>query len=107
MKYEISQYAGFCDGVKRAYEMVEKTFKDKKNKKPIFVLGSLVHNSQVVERIEKMGIKKIDEKDFRSGKKEIGTLIITAHGIGPSIFVEAKKRGIKVIDATCPKVIRG
>lgn len=111
MKITLSKYAGFCDGVKGAYDMVEKIAKDKKVKRPIFVLGSLVHNDDVVKKIEKMGIKKLDfdgntNQFFASNKRKIGTLIVTAHGIGPDFYKLAKEKNIDVIDTTCPKVIK-
>jgi len=107
----LSQYAGFCEGVERAYAIVEKTAKDPEIKRPVFVLGSLVHNDDVVKKIEEMGIKKLSVDsnlmDFlASSKSEIGTLIITAHGIGPEIYEFAKKNKIDIIDTTCPKVIK-
>ncbi|HRY82983.1 MAG TPA: 4-hydroxy-3-methylbut-2-enyl diphosphate reductase [Candidatus Moranbacteria bacterium] len=107
----LSQYAGFCEGVERAYAIVEKTAKDSEIKRPVFVLGSLVHNDDVVKKIEEMGIKKLSVDsnlmDFlASSKSEIGTLIITAHGIGPEIYEFAKKNKIDIIDTTCPKVIK-
>lgn len=111
MKITLSKYAGFCEGVERAYNIVEKIAKDPKVKRPIFVLGSLVHNDDVVKKIEKMGIKKLsvdsDLMDFLdSAKRKIGTLIITAHGVGPKIYEFAKKNKINLIDTTCPKVIK-
>lgn len=111
MKITLSQYAGFCEGVRRAYDIVEKIAKDPKVKKPIFVLGSLVHNSDVVEKIEKLGVKKVHvegplEEFFKSIKDRVGTLVITAHGIGPEIYVLAKKHGIDLVDTTCPRVVK-
>lgn len=111
MKIILSKYAGFCDGVQRAYEIVKKLAKDKNAKKPIFVRGSLVHNQDVVEKIESFGIKRLDfdgnMKDFfRLNKGKVGTLVITAHGIGPDFYSLAKKNGIKIVDTTCPKVIK-
>ncbi len=111
MEIILSQYAGFCGGVDRAYRIVEKIAKDKKTKKPIFVLGSLAHNNDVVKKIEEMGIKKIDVesnliKHLESLKNNIGTLIITAHGIGPDVYDFAKRKKINLVDATCPKVIK-
>jgi 4-hydroxy-3-methylbut-2-enyl diphosphate reductase len=110
MQIILSKYAGFCDGVRRAYDIVEKLSKDKKAKKPIFVLGSLVHNDDVVKKIEKMGVKKVHfngsfSKIFNSEKK-IGTLVVTAHGIGPKLYELAKKNKIDIIDTTCPKVMK-
>lgn len=109
MQIVLSKYAGFCEGVARAYDIVEKIAKDPKTRRPIFVLGSLVHNSDVVAKIEAMGVKKIsvspDVVDVLNSM-EIGTLVITAHGMGPEIYNYAKKRGIDLVDTTCPKVIK-
>ena len=111
MQITLSKYAGFCEGVERAYAIVEKIAKDPKIKRPVFVLGSLVHNDDVVKKIEEMGIKKLSVDSglmnfLNSAKKKIGTLIITAHGIGPKIYEFAEKNKIDLIDTTCPKVIK-
>ncbi len=111
MKIILSKYAGFCEGVQRAYEIVEKIANDPKVKKPIFVLGSLVHNDQVVAKIESLGVKKINiegklEDFFEKIKDQVGTLVITAHGMGPIVYQLAKKYQIDLVDATCPRVIK-
>jgi 4-hydroxy-3-methylbut-2-enyl diphosphate reductase len=111
MKITLSKYAGFCEGVQRAFEMVEKIARDPEVKKPIFVLGSLVHNDEVVAKIESLGVKKINlegtlEDFFEKNKNQIGTLVITAHGAGPRIYELAKKYQINLVDTTCPRVIK-
>ncbi|HBI34465.1 MAG TPA: 4-hydroxy-3-methylbut-2-enyl diphosphate reductase [Candidatus Moranbacteria bacterium] len=111
MEITLSQYAGFCEGVERAYDIVEKIAKDPKVKRPIFVLGSLVHNEDVVEKIEKMGIQKVHvegplEDFFEKIKDEVGTLVITSHGIGPRLYELAKEYEVPLVDATCPRVIK-
>jgi (E)-4-hydroxy-3-methyl-but-2-enyl pyrophosphate reductase len=106
MEIYLSQFAGFCDGVKRAYEMVA-SLDLARTKKPIYILGSLVHNPDVIRKIEEKGIKKIDLETFLNSRPgEIGTLIITAHGVGPAVFEIAREKNIKIIDTTCPKVIK-
>lgn len=106
MKITLSQFAGFCDGVERAYQMVMGLDMEK-IKKPAFVLGSLVHNPEVVKKIEEKGILKIEyEKFFSLEKGEIGTIILTAHGAGPNVYEIAQEKGIEVIDTTCPKVFK-
>lgn len=78
-----------------------------KTKKPVFVLGSLVHNQDVVDRIEKKGVRKISLEDFLGSKPgEIGTLVITAHGAGPQIYAAAREKNIEIVDTTCPRVIK-
>jgi 4-hydroxy-3-methylbut-2-enyl diphosphate reductase len=111
MEITLSVYAGFCEGVERAYNIVEKIANDPKVKRPIFVLGSLVHNDDVVERIEKMGVKKVHvegplEDFFEKIKNEVGTLVITAHGIGPKIYELAKQYDVDLVDTTCPRVVK-
>lgn len=107
----LSKYAGFCDGVAGAYRKVKEIAKDNETKKPIYVLGSLVHNNDVIADIEKLGVKKLAftgsiSEIAQNLDEKIGTLVITAHGIGPKIFELAKDRNIAVVDTTCPKVIK-
>lgn len=111
MKVTLSKYAGFCDGVAGAYEKVKEIALNPAVKKPIFVLGSLVHNNDVIKSIEKLGVKKMEfngsiQEVEDKLTNEIGTLVITAHGIGPKIFELAREKGIEVIDTTCPKVMK-
>lgn len=111
MEISLSKYAGFCEGVERAYQMVEKIAKDPRIKKPIYVLGSLVHNEDVVKRIESLGVGKLDvegtiEEALDKMKSKIGTLVITAHGVGPKVYELAKRKGINLIDTTCPRVVK-
>lgn len=111
MKITLSKYAGFCEGVKRAYETIISAAEDPKVKKPICVLGSLVHNADVVKSLEDLGVRKIKMdrdlfKNLRGGKNKIGTLVITAHGMGPSIYEFCKKEKIDLIDTTCPRVMK-
>lgn len=111
MNITLSKFAGFCEGVQRAYDIVEKIANDPDVKKPIYVLGSLVHNSDVVEKIEKMGVKKVHVEGplsdfFEKIKDEVGTLVITAHGIGPEIYELAKAHGVALVDTTCPRVTK-
>ncbi|HLN19031.1 MAG TPA: 4-hydroxy-3-methylbut-2-enyl diphosphate reductase [Patescibacteria group bacterium] len=106
MKITLSKYAGFCFGVSRAFDMVMGIDLERV-KKPVFVFGSLVHNDEVNKKIEQKGIKKIERDDFfNSMRGQIGTIIITAHGVGPDVYNIAKEKGIDIIDTTCPKVIK-
>ena len=111
MKVILSKYAGFCEGVERAYDMVKRIANDPKVKKPIFVLGSLVHNADVVSEIERLGVRKVSlegtlDEFFQSIRDSVGTLVITAHGVGPDIYALAKKYGVALVDTTCPRVIK-
>jgi 4-hydroxy-3-methylbut-2-enyl diphosphate reductase len=106
MDINLSQYAGFCDGVKRAYDMVM-AIDTRRAKKPIFVLGSLVHNGDVIAKIAEKGITRIERADFFAAHSgDIGTIIVNAHGAGPDFYEKAKALGVDVVDTTCPKVIK-
>lgn len=99
MKITIGKYSGFCFGVKRAYDL---TCVNSKNCTDIFILGKLVHNNDVCADLKKRGIK---EKKSLANISE-GTVIFTAHGIGPGMYEKASRRGLKIIDTTCPKVMK-
>lgn len=97
MKINLAKSAGFCFGVRRAITIALKTAK---TKKPVFMLGDIVHNEEVVKQIQATGIKKINRLSSGKGK----TLLIRAHGCSRHILKQASKLGYKIIDATCPMV---
>lgn len=101
MVVQVAKNAGFCGGVHRAFLMVEKKFKNSKNKPRALILGSLVHNENVTSVIEKWGIKKI--KNLRNVKKG-DVVIITAHGVSSDKIRKIKEKGARVFDVTCPNV---
>lgn len=104
MEITLSRFAGFCGGVRRAYGMIM-DLDMSTVRQPVFILGSLVHNDDVVARIKEKGIRKISPEEFANGGcPAIGTLVISAHGVGPEIYALAKERGIDIIDTTCPRV---
>ncbi len=90
---------GFCFGVRRAVEMAEKAATELGE---LSSLGYIVHNRQVVERLSGLGLRVV------SGPSEArsGTLVIPSHGVAPEVMAEAKRLGLRVIDATCPMVTR-
>ncbi len=96
-KIELARYSGFCFGVRRAIKLAQDAVKSKKT---IYSLGPLIHNRQEVERLRKKGIHIVENlSEIKSG-----TLIIRSHGIHPRLVKEAKKKGLSIIDATCPFV---
>jgi len=96
-----AKYMGFCPGVKRAWSLVEKTVNNKHNS--IYILGELIHNKQAIEKLEKRGIKTINNLNEINDK---GVVMIRAHGEPPQTFQKLKKLGLKVVDTTCPSVAR-
>lgn len=96
----IARHHGFCMGVKRAINIAEETAATDKNN--VTILNEIVHNEAVVERFKSEGVgQKLSVDDV-----EGGTLIISAHGVAPSVIERANAKGLKVIDATCPLVSR-
>ncbi|ADO76938.1 bifunctional 4-hydroxy-3-methylbut-2-enyl diphosphate reductase/30S ribosomal protein S1 [Halanaerobium praevalens] len=94
-----SEEAGFCFGVERALDMVLEAAK-KNDALNVYTLGPLIHNPQVVERLEKKNVK------VASSLAEIdsGIVIIRSHGVAPEVLAKARAKKLKVIDATCPYV---
>jgi 4-hydroxy-3-methylbut-2-enyl diphosphate reductase len=98
MKIHVVKEAGFCFGVKRAIKLAVDAVKARNGK--AYTLGPLIHNPQVVEDLEKRGVRAV--KDITRRRK--GTLIIRSHGVHPDTLRCIKAKGIKVVDATCPFV---
>jgi 4-hydroxy-3-methylbut-2-en-1-yl diphosphate reductase len=99
-KIIIARHHGFCMGVKRAINIAEETAREPESK--VTILNEIVHNEAVVEKFRKQGVgQAFAVKDVNDG-----TLIISAHGIAPSVITEAKAKGLNVVDATCPLVTR-
>jgi 4-hydroxy-3-methylbut-2-enyl diphosphate reductase len=90
---------GFCWGVRRAIDIMEKAADEKGE---IISLGPIVHNPQVVRELEERGVRTTDDV---SGGDSL-PLAITAHGVGPEVLEDARSRGNEVIDTTCPIVTR-
>ncbi len=101
MKIVLAEKAGFCFGVKRAMSIVEKTIeKYKDSGKPIYTLGDIIHNTQVVEKLKERGVLSIEDPENHTP----GYLIIRSHGVSPDVIKKVKDLGYEVIDATCPFV---
>ena len=99
MKIIVAESAGFCWGVRRA---MEKTL-DLANREKggeIRTLGPLIHNTQVVSFLSSRGVKKADSPD----EIQTGTVVIRAHGTTPETLQSLKNKGVKVKNATCPRV---
>jgi 4-hydroxy-3-methylbut-2-en-1-yl diphosphate reductase len=92
---------GFCAGVERAVETVEKALE--LYGPPVFVRKQIVHNAHVVRELEGRGAVFVDdEREAPEG----ATLVLSAHGVAPKVYERAAARGLKTIDATCPLVTK-
>lgn len=102
----IAEPHGFCGnenfGVRRAIRLVQETARQYPNK--VYLLGEVVHNQQVVNQLEKECRVKTVHSLQEVAKN--GVVIIRAHGAGQEIYQQAKKLGLKIIDATCPLVVQ-
>lgn len=99
MQVILAQPRGFCAGVERAIDIVEKALE--KFGAPIYVRHEIVHNPHVVQRLAAKGVKFVEETDE---VPEGAVVIFSAHGVAESIEKQACARGLQVIDATCPLV---
>ncbi|OGI27297.1 MAG: 4-hydroxy-3-methylbut-2-enyl diphosphate reductase [Candidatus Moranbacteria bacterium RIFOXYB1_FULL_43_19] len=98
-KITVGKNSGFCFGVKRAYDLASMNSFDCEK---LHMLGKMVHNNDVCAKLKKMGIKEIKRlSDVRDG-----AIIFTAHGVGPGLYEKANRNGLRIIDTTCPKVMK-
>jgi 4-hydroxy-3-methylbut-2-enyl diphosphate reductase len=97
----VDSRSGFCFGVSEAINRAEEELANSGN---LSILGEIVHNESEVERLGKMGLKVINHsemKDLQSDK-----VMFRAHGEPPSSYEAARKNNLKIIDATCPVVLK-
>ena len=100
-KVTLAEPRGFCAGVDRAIEIVERALEI--YGAPIYVRHEIVHNRHVVETLRDKGAVFVEELDE---VPEGAVVIFSAHGVAQSVFDEAKRRGLRHIDATCPLVTK-
>src|SRR5260370_5485547 len=98
---------GFCYGVVDAVEMAKKVAADPSTPRPIYVLGQLVHNHHMVERLAQFGITSLENSssriDLLDGIDQ-GTVVFTAHGVSPEVKEKARQKRLHCVDTTCPDV---
>lgn len=91
---------GFCAGVKRAISLVEEALQ--KHGEPVYVRHEIVHNKHVVDNLRQKGAIFIEE--FDEIKDSSRPVVLSAHGVEKAVIREADRRGLQIIDATCPLV---
>ena len=100
MSVRVAQSAGFCFGVERAVEMVEKTVRE--GKKAV-TLGPIIHNRHVVNRFTKLGVREVASvEEIPEGS----AVVIRSHGVARAVYEALRAKKLEVIDATCPFVER-
>ena len=95
----LADHSGFCEGVARAVGEVRRRASAGEH---LATLGPLVHNPQVVQELEQMGVRVLRGPSEWRGE----TVVIRTHGVPPSVAAELKKMGAKILDLTCPRVAR-
>ena len=100
VKVEIDSRSGFCGGVIRAISQAERFLQDSDH---LYSLGAIVHNEAELDRLGAEGLRTVASiPDIPQGE----TVLIRAHGEPPSTYIAARKRGLTVIDCTCPVVLK-
>lgn len=97
----LAEPRSFCAGVERAVEIVERALQTRGS--PVYVRKQIVHNAHVVRELELRGAVFVDELDQVPHE---ATVVFSAHGVSPAVRAEAARRGLDVIDATCPLVTK-
>ena len=100
MEVILAETAGFCFGVKRA---VDQVYEQIKTGKKIYTFGPIIHNENVVEDLEKKGVRVIDNVDELATLTE-GSVVIRSHGVSKDVYELIQKQGLEIVDATCPFV---
>ena len=100
MSVRVAKSAGFCFGVSRAVELVEKAAGEGKK---VVTLGPIIHNRHVVGKFQSMGVGVIDTPEEAKAEN---TVIIRSHGVSEDVYRRLENQGCEIIDATCPFVKR-
>ncbi len=95
---QVAEQAGYCFGVRRALDMAKEQLSKQGGK--VYSIGPIIHNPQVVEEFQKKGLTHIESLEGI----DKGVLIIRSHGVEKDILDEARRKGLVVVDATCPFV---
>ncbi len=102
MRVIVAKPRGFCAGVDRAIEIVEKALD--MYGPPIYVRHAIVHNKRVVDSLKEKGVVFVEE--LEEIKNENERVIFSAHGVSPKVWEEAKSRNLQSVDAVCPLVTK-
>jgi 4-hydroxy-3-methylbut-2-enyl diphosphate reductase len=97
MEIIVAKYGGFCFGVKKAVNTAMAVTESAESSRPIYTFGPLIHNKNVVQKLEANGAVVIESLDEISE----GTVIVRSHGVAESFYTQAEEKELTVVDATC------
>jgi len=100
VKIIVGKHMGFCGGVRRAVDIAQKAASAAGG--PVTTWGPLIHNPQVVGRLEAAGVRVADRPDGLEGE----AFVVSAYGVEHAVLDAARERGLRIVDATCPVVTR-
>ena len=95
--------AGFCFGVQRAVDKVYELIDSCQDR--LFTLGPIIHNEEVVNDLEKKGVRVASEEELKTLPKG-STVVIRSHGVGKKVYDQLKECGLSYVDVTCPFVLK-
>lgn len=102
MKVILANTAGFCFGVKRAVDMV---YQEAEQQASVYTYGPIIHNEEVVNDLQKRGVRVI--RDIEELKQvHSGSIVIRSHGVEKQVYDIIQEQGLKLVDATCPFVLK-
>ena len=102
MEIRVAKTAGFCFGVQRAIDQVHELME--KETIPIYTLGPIIHSEHVVQELERGGVKAITEEQICTVPR--GIVVIRSHGVGREVYGKIEAAGHRLVDATCPFVLK-
>ncbi|MCL5279610.1 MAG: 4-hydroxy-3-methylbut-2-enyl diphosphate reductase [Planctomycetes bacterium] len=102
MKVLVAEKCGFCPGVRNAIHTAQKVLAQAHSPKPVYCLGPIIHNEDVVERLAGTGLRTVAAVD----EIDAGTVLIRSHGVAPRALERLRSKGLQIVDATCVLVKR-
>ncbi|MCM1130526.1 MAG: 4-hydroxy-3-methylbut-2-enyl diphosphate reductase [Roseburia sp.] len=100
---------GYCSGVKNALKIAYEVLSSPNYPRPIYLLGSIIHNQNVISDLKEKGAILIEENGVSRNelidKISSGTVIFSAHGVSPIVYEKANKKGLTIVDTTCGNVL--
>ena len=103
MEVKVAKTAGFCFGVQRAVDKVYELIDSCPDR--LFTLGPIIHNEEVVNDLEKKGVRVASEEELKT-LPEGSTVVIRSHGVGKKVYDQLEECGLSYADVTCPFVLK-